>query len=364
MTSAIVERRPAACASRIHGPSGRAFMLLVREAPTSAPAAASRRRFAWSQASIVACLAAAMFVALSIFLSGFLNPNNLINLVRNVAVLGILGIGMATVVIGRGIDLSMVPIMAVSVALLFVLVSSGVATPLAVLLAAGAALLCGAANGALIAYVEIPPLFTTLAMGTMALGLGQFFVFSNVSVIAPKAIGWLSELGGGKVAGVPISVFLLLAIAAAAHLFLNYTYSGRYIFAIGDNPSAARNGGVPVRPLIVAHYAIVALLAFFAGLIMATAVNEMNTRIVYSTLPYDVILVVVIGGVGLSGGKGGVRNVLVGTLLIGILSNGMTIMNLSYTNQKIIQSMVLLLAIVIDGILNPRDEQTSQQGDI
>jgi ribose transport system permease protein len=90
----------------------------------------------------------------------------------------------------------------------------------------------------------------------------------------------------------------------------------------------------------------------------------MNTRIVYSTLPYDVILVVVIGGVGLSGGRGGVHNVLVGTLLIGILSNGMTIMNLSYTNQKIIQSVVLLLAIVIDGILNPRDEQTSQQGDI
>ncbi len=97
---------------------------------------------------------------------------------------------------------------------------------------------------------------------------------------------------------------------------------------------------------------------------MATAVNEMNARIVYSTLPYDIILVVVIGGVGLSGGKGGMHNVIVGTLLIGILSNGMTIMDLSHTTQKIIQSIVLLAAVIADGVMNPRDEQVAQQGDI
>ncbi len=119
-----------------------------------------------------------------------------------------------------------------------------------------------------------------------------------------------------------------------------------------------------MRPFIVVQYALVALLAFFAGLVMATSVSEMNTRIIYTTLPYDIILVVVIGGVGLSGGKGGIHNVLVGTLLIGVLADGMTIMDLSYTSQKIIQSLVLLLVIVIDGLLNPRDEQVSQQGDI
>lgn len=322
------------------------------------------RRFEWSQATIVALLAGAMFVLFSVFLNGFLTPSNLITLVRNVAVLGILGIGMATVVIGRGIDLSMIPIMAVTVALLFVLVSAGVPLSAAILIAAGAALLLGALNGVLIAYVEIPALFTTLALGTVALGLGQYFVFDSVSVTAPRAIGLLSSLGTGRIAGIPLSIILFLALAVAVHLLLKYTHKGRFLFAVGDNPAAARNAGVPVRPLIVIQYALVALLAFFAGLIMATAVNEINTRIVYSTLPYDVILVVVIGGVGLSGGKGGMHNVIVGTLLIGILANGMTIMDLTNTTQKIIQSMVLLLAIIIDGIVNPRDEQVSQQGDI
>ena len=90
----------------------------------------------------------------------------------------------------------------------------------------------------------------------------------------------------------------------------------------------------------------------------------MNTRIANSTFVYDIILVVVLGGIGLSGGRGGIRNVIVGTLLIGILINGMTIMNIQYTVQNVIKSVILLAAIVADTTINPRDEQTSQQGDI
>ena len=90
----------------------------------------------------------------------------------------------------------------------------------------------------------------------------------------------------------------------------------------------------------------------------------MNVRVANSTLVYDVILVVVLGGIGLSGGKGGIRNVIVGTLLIGVLLNGMTIMDIQYTVQNVIKGAILLAAIVIDTILNPRDEQTAQQGDI
>jgi ribose transport system permease protein len=106
------------------------------------------------------------------------------------------------------------------------------------------------------------------------------------------------------------------------------------------------------------------LIGFIGGIIMATTVASMNTRIFNSMLIYDVLLVVVIGGISLSGGRGGMRNVIVGTLLIGILLNGMTIMDIQYIMQKVIKGSILLIAIVIDSIMNPRDEQTEQQGDI
>ena len=271
---------------------------------------------------------------------------------------------MAVVVIGRGIDLSIVPFMIVSVAILFVLVEGGWSVTSALLMAACAALALGIVNGVLIAYLDIPALFTTLAWGMVALGLGNYFVFDNFLVTMPDALGTVAWLGQGQLLGVPVSIYVFFALAIGVHMALAHTHAGRAVFAMGDNPQAARTAGLAIRPIIVIKYALVGLLAFIAGLIMATAVNEMNTRIGFSTLPFDVILVVVIGGIGLSGGKGGIHNVVVGTLLIGVLSNGMAILNLGYTDQKIIQALVLLGAIILDGILNPRDEQTSQQGDI
>ena len=116
--------------------------------------------------------------------------------------------------------------------------------------------------------------------------------------------------------------------------------------------------------MIVLQYSISASIAYLGGMITATAVASMDTNVANSGLIYDVILVVVLGGIGLSGGRGGVRNVIIGTLLIGILLNGMTIMNIQYTLQNVIRSLILLMAIVIDSVINPRDEQIAQQGDI
>jgi ribose transport system permease protein len=153
-------------------------------------------------------------------------------------------------------------------------------------------------------------------------------------------------------------------MALVVHLFLRKTGLGRFIYAIGDNLSTARISGIPVRPMIIAQYALSGLMAFLAGAVTAASVASMNMRVVNSTMIYDVLLVVILGGIGLSGGRGGVRNVLVGTVLIGLLLNGMTIMDISYTVQNLIKSTVLLGALVVDALLNPRDEQTSQQGDI
>ena len=112
------------------------------------------------------------------------------------------------------------------------------------------------------------------------------------------------------------------------------------------------------------QYAASALIAFLAGVMICALVSGINTRIYNSTLIYDVLLVVVLGGIGLSGGQGGVRNVLVGTILVGVLIDGMTIMNVSYTSQNLVKGIILLGALALDAIINPRDEQTSQSGDI
>ena len=160
----------------------------------------------------------------------------------------------------------------------------------------------------------------------------------------------------------PVLMFGLACALMA--LLLRRLRAGAFIYAIGDNPLTARATGLPTRPIILLEYLLAALIGLFAGLVMAASVNSMPTRIYNSTMIYDVVLVVVLGGIGLSGGRGGVVNVIIGTLLIGTILNGMTIMDISYSVQNIIKGLVLLAAILIDSVLNPRNEETAQQGDI
>lgn len=324
----------------------------------------SALKHGFTQERIVLAIAVALFALFSIILDKFLTADNILTLVRGVSVLGILGIGMALVVIGQGIDLSIVAIMAISVAWTLYLMDHQTAFAVAVALGLGFSLLCGLINGVLIAYVEIPALFATLATGTFIYGFGRSQLFDLDIIQLPSHIGWLGKIGTGSLFHIPMPIILFALLGFVIFLFLRFTKQGRFFYALGDNLPAARIVGTPVRPMIVLQYVLSGLIGFIAGMVTATSVSSMNTRVVNSTLVYDVILVVVLGGVGLSGGKGSVRNVLVGTLLIGILVNGMTIMDLQYTTQNVIKSIILLIAIVVDSMVNPRDEQTAQQGDI
>ncbi len=317
-----------------------------------------------SQERIVLVTAVILFCVFSLFLKGFLSAANLLTLVRSVSVLGVLGVAMAIVVIGRGVDLAIVATYAMSAAWTLRLATQGVAIGPALLLGLALAVAVGLINGLLIAFAEIPALFATLGMAAFVYGFVRFALVPLVVVYMPANAASISWIGGGFVAGVPTPILLFALVAFLGHAFLAFTKAGRFIYAMGDNFAAARNSGAPVRGLIVLQYALSAAIAYVAGIITATAVSSVNTNVVNSSLIYDVILVVVLGGIGLSGGRGGIRNVLVGTLLIGILLNGMTIMNIQYTLQNVIRSLILLSAIVLDSLVNPRDEQTEQQGDI
>jgi ribose transport system permease protein len=342
----------------------------MSEAPTKAAAserhrpAGGRWRLHLTQEAIVAAAALVLFVAFSATLPNFLSSENILTIVRNVAVLGMLSLGMAVVVIGRGVDLSLVAVMAVSLTLAIVLANRGTSFPLALFYGFALVIPIGAAMGFLIAYVEIPAIFATLAVSAIVYGMGRGMIAELDVNNIPNGLDWFVALGRGTMLGIPMPIWIFAVAAAAIYLLLRRTGLGRFIYAIGDNIATARISGIPVRPIIVAQYVISGLMAFLAGIVTAASIASMNMRVVNSTMIYDVLLVVILGGIGLSGGRGGVRNVLVGTVLIGLLLNGMTIMDISYTVQNLIKSTVLLFALVADALLNPRDEQTSQQGDI
>ncbi len=316
-----------------------------------------------SQERIVLALAALLFAVAALTLKGFLALDNLVAILRSVSVLGILAVGMAVVVIGRGIDLSAVAIMAMSVAWYLQMLNDGSPDAGALLLALGGVLLIGLVNGFFIAYADVPAIFATLASGAFVFGFVRSQLIGQDAIPVPPH-HWIEALGRARLLNVPVEVFLFAGVALLAYLFLRFTKWGRFVYFMGDNPLAARNMGIPVRPMILLRYTLSALIAFGAGILTAAGLLSINTRVVNSTLLYDIVLVVVIGGIGLSGGKGGMRNVIVGALLIGIMLNAMTILDIPNIYQNLIKSTILLAAIVIDSLLNPRDEQTAQQGDI
>jgi ribose transport system permease protein len=283
--------------------------------------------------------------------------------VRSVSVLGILAVGMALVIIGRGIDLSAVAIMAMTVAWYLQMLNDGRPEGLALSLLVAGVIGVGCLNGFLIAYADVPAIFATLATGAFVYGFARSQLLAQDATPVPPG-HWIDQLGHFQLAGIPVEVFFFAGVVFLAFLFLRFTKWGRYIYLMGDNFMAARNMGVPVRPITVLYYVISALTAFAAGILSTSSFQSMNVRVVNSNMLYDVILVCVIGGIGLSGGKGYMRNVVVGALLIGIMGNAMTIMDFSNVEQNLIKSVILLAAIMIDGLLNPRDEQTAQQGDI
>jgi len=319
--------------------------------------------FRTTQEGVVFGITVALFILFSLLLPHFLTAGNILALLNNVSTLGMLAIGMALVVVGRGIDLTMVAVMVIGVSFSIWLSTTGVPFGWALVVGGALTVAIGTLTGVFVAIADISPIFATLALASVVYGAGRMAFKSDV-VYAPSGYAWFTYVGSGTVLGVPVSVCATALVALIVALFLKKTRFGRFVYAVGDNPAAARTFGLPTRPVVISQYAASAFIAFLAGVLICALVSGINTRIYNSSLIYDVLLVVVLGGIGLSGGKGGVRNVVVGTILVGVLIDGMTILNVNYTVQNLIKGLILLGALALDAIINPRDEQTSQSGDI
>jgi ribose transport system permease protein len=327
------------------------------------PSAARARSPKFTQTTAVLAMCAVLIVVFSVSLKGFMTVGNLFALARNISILGILALGMAIVVIGRGLDLSQVASLAVSTAIAIILMNAGVATPLALIAGFALAVSIGVLNGFLISVVEMPPLLTTLASSLAVLGVTRTTAVQHYVVYLSKGHDDFLRLGGNIWDGLPAPIVVFVIMAVLVHLFLSRTVLGRFVYAHGDNPDAARLTGLPTRPLTMMEYGLSAAVGYVGGVVMISETSLMHLQIAESTLIFDVIMVVVLGGVSLVGGRGNVMSVIVGTLLIGVLLNGMTIMDMDVQTQNIIKGIVLLIAIVLDSYLHPRDEETSKQGD-
>ncbi len=295
-------------------------------------------------------------VALALLTGGnFLQPQNLVNVIRQVSAIGIIAVGMTFVIIAKGIDLSVGSILGLSAVVSASLVQmpgasnslfpnlslppiAGVAAGLAV----GAAL--GLINGSLIAGFKIAPFIATLGMMTAARGLALIYTGGRPLSKLNPAFNWI---GQGDIFGLPVPIIILAVVAVAGHLMLTRTRFGRHVFAYGGNEQAARVSGINISRIMLGIFTMIGMLAGLAGIILAARIGSGNPQLGIG-IELDVITAAVIGGTSFNGGLGTIWGTIVGALIIGIINNGLDLMNVSPFLQQVVKGVIIVAAIVID----------------
>jgi ribose transport system permease protein len=271
----------------------------------------------------------------------FLSYSNSLNILSNVAVIGIVAIGQALVIISGGFDLSVsgtVPLGAVAYA---VLVNLGVAVPLAMLLVVLLGAVVGLVNGVVITRIGINPLVTTLA--TLSIASGAAYTISGGAALPFKDLS-AAVLNGKTPGGVAYYVWAYLLLVVVGYLILRYTVFGRMLYALGGNREASRLAGIRVDLVMTTVYMISGGLASFAGIVVANQLL-LGTPTVSADAALTSIAAVILGGAALSGGVGGIPGTLLGVLVLGTIANGMAIAQVPTYYQQIATGLVLLLAV-------------------
>jgi ribose transport system permease protein len=302
-------------------------------------------------------LIALFFLCLTISLltDKFLTFNNLWNVLRQISVNICISSGMTLVVLLSGIDLSVGSILAFSSVVCAGLLKNGIPLPwfdlwigFTVLGAVIAALFIGALlglfNGWVITKYDIPPFVATLAMLTMARG-GTMLYSSGIPI---SSLGANFEfIGAGWLFGIPVPVWVSILVVIIMIILSQKTVIGRYIYAIGGNEKAAISAGINVKKIKIIVYGIAGTLAALGGVLVTSRLNsaQPNAGLSYEL---DSIAAVVIGGTSLSGGVGTIGGTVIGAIIIGVLSNGLVLLNVSPFWQQVIKGLVILLAVIID----------------
>jgi ribose/xylose/arabinose/galactoside ABC-type transport system permease subunit len=287
-----------------------------------------------------------LVVFLSIASDVFLTTRNIANVLRQISINSILGIGVTFVILTGGIDLSLGSIVALSGVISTAIVKSGGSNWIVVGLLCGilSGAVCGLISGTLVAALRAPAFVATLAMMTIIRGFA--LMFTDGRPIVGFDSGFL-HFGQGELWFMPTPVAILLIVLLTSAFILSFTRFGRYIYAVGGNVEAARVSGISVKSVIASAYTICGACAGLGGVILASRINA-GQPVSGQGSELDAIAAVVIGGTSLSGGVGSVIGTIVGALIIGVINNGLNLMEVSSYWQQVFKGVIIAAAVVID----------------
>lgn len=299
----------------------------------------------WDRVGILIILIA-LCALMTVIAPNFASGDNLLNIARQISVNAILAAGMTFVILTAGIDLSVGSILAVSGVASVLSAIAGLPAPLAILVGILAGCVAGWINGALTAYMSLAAFIVTLGTMTFLRGLG--YTMTGGQPIVDNNLSFRG-IGNGYMAGIPIPVVVMVIVYVIAWFLLERTRFGRHVYAVGGNPEAARLAGVNVKRIMTSVYVISGACAGLAGVIFAARVVSAQPT-AGTGYELDAIAAVVLGGTSLAGGRGRIVGTLIGSVILGVLSTGLILMNVPFFTQLLIKGLVIIAAIAMDSL--------------
>lgn len=305
-----------------------------------------------------------LVIVVSLVSPSFLTVNNMRDILMDIAILAIVALFQAMTIITKGIDLSVSSMIGLTAMMVAFTIRGFPSTPPAVLIPLGLALglFLGCVNGLIIAWGKVPPIIATL--GTLSIYRGLIFLYSQGTWINAFEIpAGFKQLAKAAPLGLPNLVIFAIVVALIVYFFLNYTQAGRDIYALGTNPDAAKISGIRTERVIFMVYALTGLASGLAGVLWASRYEAAQTN---TALGFELqtVAACVVGGVSLLGGIGTVPGILLGALLLGMIQNALTLVNISPFWQLAVQGLLILLAVVADASIQQRIKQTIRRGGV
>jgi ribose/xylose/arabinose/galactoside ABC-type transport system permease subunit len=300
------------------------------------------------QHSFLEIILLALCLALAIIAPGFFSAENILNVLRNVSMQGLIALGMTAVIIAGEIDLSVGSAVAFAGCWAAYLTGSfsrwpaEIAVTVALVITVCTGFAFGAFAGVIRTRYGVPSFISTLALMTGLSGAAE--LITNGFPLTPFP-AWYNFLGGGYLAGVPVPALVFVTAFIAMHFLMNHTVFGRAVYAVGGNAEAARLSGINVRRIKILVLALTSTFAAIAGILQSSEIMS-GTATTAKGWELDVIAAVIIGGTSLAGGAGTIRGTMVGMVFLGVIINGMTLMNVSEYWQHVVRGLLILGAVL------------------